>query len=169
MPGHTSSKKIWSPEQKKSESSGVLKWKYLKNYWSQIWHDEKKLARTPLWQIQSRELSKRKNSENFLTWNFVSPKKFGAWIPLWKIQSPECLVNKKIPKNFLTSNLVWPKNVGPDLPLKNSESRVLVKWKNTEKFFDLKFEKIFWPKIWNAQKSWSPHPPSEKFRVQFAR
>ena len=33
----------------------------------QIWDDQKKLAQTPLWKIQSRALGKGKNSDKYLT------------------------------------------------------------------------------------------------------
>ena len=66
----------------------------------------------PLWKIQSKVLSKWKNSEKIFGLKFGMTKK--SWCPdphSEKIQSPESLLNEKIPKNFLVSNLVWLKKV----------------------------------------------------------
>ena len=67
--------------------------------------------------------------------------------PHWKIQSPECSVNKKILKKFLVSNLVWPKKVGLDPPWQ-IQSRVLSKGKNSENFLTLN---LSWPENVGAQ------------------
>ena len=58
----------------------------------------------PLKNLESRVFGKwNKYLKKFLTSNLVWPKTKLVQSPLWKIQSPECLVNEKILKNF------WPK------------------------------------------------------------
>ena len=131
--------------------------------------------------------------------------KFGMTTKSWcrdqtpppQIQSPECLVKEKILKKYCPQ--IWHdqnKFVLRPIPPKNSESRVLCKQKNSEKFLTSnlawpknvddqihshpkkiqspecsvkeKILKTFWPQIWCVQKKMVPrHPsPSKKFRVQ---
>ena len=87
----------------------------------------------PLWSIQSRVLSKGKNSKKILTSKLAWPKKLAPEPPL-QIQSPELLVKEKILKNVWPQ--IWSNQISRwiDPPPKNSESRVLCKWKNSENF-----------------------------------
>ena len=112
--------------------------------WSQIWYDQKQVAQTPLWKIQSRVLGKWKNAEIFFTSNLAWLKKVNARTPLWKIQSLQCSVNEGILKICLVSNLAWPKKVGPDTPLKNLVSTVLGNGKYSKTFLT---SNLVWPKI----------------------
>ena len=55
----------------------------------------------PLKNSESRAHCKLKNSKKILTSNLVWPKKLVPRQPLWKIQGPDCSVNKKILNHFL--------------------------------------------------------------------
>ena len=90
--------KIQRPESEVKET-------ILKNFWPQIWCDQKKLVPRPPIPKKISDfwgLSKGKNSEKFLTSNLQWPKKVGAWTnpKPRKIQRPEHLVKEKILKNF---------------------------------------------------------------------
>ena len=62
----------------------------------------------PFQKIQSRALSKGKNSENILTSNLAWPKKVGAQNPPpQKFQSPEHLVKEKNSKKW-KFDIFWP-------------------------------------------------------------
>ena len=88
--------------------------------------------------------------------------KFGMTTKSWcrdqtppsQIQSPECLVKEKILKNICPQ--IWHDQnkfmLGP-IPPKNSESRVLSKQKNSEKFLT---SNLAWPK--NVDDQTHPHP-----------
>ena len=105
-------KKSWCPEphppQKIQCPELLINTKILKNFWLQIWCDQKKNwcpdTPPPPTNSESRALRKwRKVQKNFDLY-FGVTKKSWPRPPLWKIQSPEHSVNEKILKNFLPQN-----------------------------------------------------------------
>ena len=89
-----------------------------------------------LWKIHSPECSvNEKIPKNFWPQILCDQKKMVLRHFLWKIHSPECSVNEKNSEKFITSNSALPKKVGAHTTsLKYSESRVLCKLENFEKF-----------------------------------
>ena len=108
------------------------------------------MPKPPLTILESRALSKEKNSEKFLVSNLERPKKFGIWTPPSKKFSWEYSVTEKILKKF--GPQIWHDQIKlvPGHPPTNSESRALSKGKN----FDLKFNV--------TKKSWCLEPPQAK-------
>ena len=153
-------KKVSSdPPPKTSESRDFCKRKNSqKNFWPQIWHDQKEVGARTLnppkkiqspepdpvsdhaWNIQRTKHSVNKKFQKMFTFKFGMTQK--SWClgpqPPRKIQSPEHSVRQK-----KVSCQIWYDHKklvqGPNPSPTNSESRVLSKGKNCEKYFVLKF------------------------------
>ena len=118
------------------------------------------MPKPPLTILESRALSKEKNSEKFLVSNLEWPKKFGIWTPPSKKFSWEYSVTEKILKKFEPQ--IWhdQKKLVPGHPPINSESRAHTKGKN---FKNILISNLMWPKKVGAQ---NPPKPRKIERPQ---
>ena len=142
------------PPSEKFSWEHSVKQKILKNFWPQIWHDQKSWCTDPSSPKTKTNLETRLLSKGKKIFDPKFGKKVGGWTPPTYSESRVLCIGRNS-ENFLTSNLEWPKKVGEQTPLPRIQS--------PECSVKEEIPKTFWPQIWHDLKKLVPRPsPSPK-------